>query len=282
MIYILFIPVIYILIKLILTLVFFIIGKFSYKDFNAFGFSYDDRKDFFYATKYAWQKNFGYTRVYDVLAPFFRMCIDTERIKFKYNNKSWLISFWKGEYGITTGGEIGIYNTSDLYPNKNTLYHAIENHEMLDMHFKLYHKNEMIIDIKDHHWWLAAFKLGMHSKPKDLKMAISIKFPNEEMLEAFLKSFKKLGYKDKDFSVNNLTFSFCYKHPKTHKVWTRFWLMDNIILHLNKRNVKLYNKYVRDFIDVDGPNKIEDLIPDALKESNLYLNKLVLTSGNIR
>ena len=83
----------------------------SYEELSIAGFSYDAQKDLFYSTKNAWQKNFGYTHLYDVAAPIFRMIIDTEPIKFFYDNKNWLITFWKGQYGIVTGAEIGIYYT---------------------------------------------------------------------------------------------------------------------------------------------------------------------------
>lgn len=92
----LFIIFFYILIKLILYFIVYKLEKFSFDNFSVAGFSYDPNKDLFYSTKNAWQKNFGYGYIYDVLAPIFRMIIDTETIKFNYNHKNWLISFWKG------------------------------------------------------------------------------------------------------------------------------------------------------------------------------------------
>ena len=108
----------YLPIKLILYLFIIKFGKFSYKDFSAVGFAYDHDKDSFYSTKDAWQKKMGYCHLYDVGAPIFQMIIDTEPIKFYYNNKNWLITFWKGQYGIVTGAEIGIYATKQQSINK--------------------------------------------------------------------------------------------------------------------------------------------------------------------
>ena len=92
------------------------------------------------------------------------------------------------------------------------------------------------------------------------------------MLNAFLESFKKLGYKEKDFRVENSTFYFTFKHPKTRKVWTRMPLMDAIRQHGNKKNVALYNKYINDVIDENesfSSNKkiimVQKLIPDIFK-----------------
>ena len=94
-------------------------GKISYDGFSAVGFDYNAEKDIFYSAKDAWQKNFGYCHLYDVSAPLFCMIIDTEPIKFYYNNKNWLISFWKGQYGMVTGAEIGIYYTNHMMVDKN-------------------------------------------------------------------------------------------------------------------------------------------------------------------
>lgn len=249
-------------------------GKFSYDGFGAAGFKYDSLKDIFYSTKNAWQKKFGYSHLYDVAAPICRMIIDTEPIRFYYNNKNWLITFWKGQYGITTGGEVGIYNTQEQKVNKKTLYLPIEDEEMLDMCFTLSKKDKIITKVCAKHWWLAVFKLGMFSNPKELSMDIMIKFPNSEMLEAFLKSFKKLHYRKKDYMVVDNTFICKYKKPHSRKIWTRFWLTDMISQHYNKKNVYLYHKYLQDSID---NNKIDDsksnkkqilinnIIPDILK-----------------
>lgn len=276
--YLLIIPFIYIMIKIILHLIVRKYGKFSYDGFSAAGFAYNAEKDIFYSTMNAWQKNFGYTHMYDVLAPIFRMIIDTEPIRFNYNNKNWLITFWKGQYGIVTGAEIGIYCTNQKKVNKKTLYLPANDNEMLDMYLILYRKDKVITKINTKHWWLAIFKLGMFSNPKDLSLDINISFPNKQMLDAFLESFKKIGYTFKDFKIIDNTFCFKYIKPHTRKVWTRTWLTDSIRQFLNRKNVELYNKYLDDLIDdnrIDDyqtPNSknliiINELLPDLIKNT---------------
>ena len=212
--YLLIIPLGLILIKLILYLIVRKYGKFSYDGFSAAGFAYNSEKDIFYFTRNAWQKNFGYTHMYDVLAPIVRMIIDTEPVKFYYNNKNWLITFWKGQYGIVTGAEIGVYYTNQKKVNKRTVYLPANDNDMLKMDLVLYKNGEVITRVSAKHWWLAIFKLGMFSNPKDLSMDINLTFPNKEMLGAFLKSFRKLGYKVNDFKIIDNTFCFKYKKPK--------------------------------------------------------------------
>lgn len=283
--YIILLPIIYPTVKVILAIITKKYGKISYEGFNALGFSYSEDKDVFYSTKNAWQKNFGYSHTYDVLAPFGSMIFDTEPIKFYYDNKNWLISFWKGQYGMTTGAEIGIYYTNDKIVNKHTLYMPVKDKDMLDMSLTLYKKKQFITTISAKHWWLAVFKLGMFSKPKDLIMDATITFNSEEQLNAFLTSFKKLKHKKKNYTVVDKTFIFHYKKPKTWKVWTRCFLIEAIMQHYNKRNVKLYNKYLNDSIDSYSLNNkkilVDDFVPPILKndinnKKDNYKNVLIL------
>ena len=286
------IPIIYLLIKLILYLIVRKYGKFSYDGFSAAGFAYNAEKDIFYSTKNAWQKNLGYTHMYDVLAPVVRMIIDTEPVRFYYNNKNWLITFWKGQYGIVTGAEVGIYCTKQQKINKKTVYLPVGDTEMLNMYLILHKNGKTVTKIHARHWWLAIFKLGMFSWPKELSMDINITFLNKQMLEAFLESFKKLGYTEKDFTVIDNTFCFKYIKPRTKKVWTRTWLTDKIRQSLNRKNVNLYNKYLADFIDDDkiddsktSNNKnlimVNELLPDIFKNTLESNKNIVFLDGTL-
>lgn len=278
-----FIPIILLLIKLILNLIVKIFGKISYDGFSSAGFAYDSEKEIFYSVENAWQKNFGYSHAYDVWAPIFRMIIDTEPVRFYYNNRNWLITFWKGQYGIVTGAEIGIYCTEQINVNKKTVYFPVNDSEMPNIYITLYKNGKVITRINSKHWWLAVFKLGMFSWPKELSMDINITFKNQQMLGAFLDSFNKLGYTYDDFKIIDNTFCFKFIKPRTRKVWTRNFLMDRINQFFNRKNVDLYNEYLREFID---DNKIDDskrdntnlimvneFIPDVLKNPEDSVSK---------
>ena len=272
MLFLVIIPSCLLVLKLIIYLIVRKFGNFSYDGFSAAGFAYSSEKDIFYSTRNAWQKNFGYTHFYDVMAPVFRMIIDTEPIRFFYSNKNWLITFWKGQYGIVTGAEIGIYATSEKKVNKRTVYLPVLDDEMLDMDLILYKNGKVITKVRAKHWWLAVFKLGMFSRPKDLVMDLNLTFPNKDMLDAFLESFKKLGYKDKDYKVIDNSFCFKYVKPYTRKVWTRMWPSDYIRQYFNKKNVNLYNKFIGEFVDENNSSEknimINDFVPDFLKEAS--------------
>lgn len=260
------IPIVCVLIRLILYLIIKKYKKNFCDIFSIAGFSYNSEKDIFYSTKDAWQKNFGYSHIYDVLAPIFRMIIDTEPVRFYYNDRNWLITFWKGQYGIATGAEVGVYYTRQKKINKKTLYLPVSDNEMLDMDLVLYKNGKIIAHTHAKHWWLAIFKLGMFSRPNELSMDVNIIFPNIQMLYAFLESFKKLGYKPKDYTVIDNRFSFKYIKPHKRKVWTRTWLTDSISQFYNHKNVDLYNRYLFDFV---GNNKIND--SEIINSKNLII-----------
>ena len=66
------------------------------------------------------QANFGYNSLYDIGANLIDFSIETVKIDFKYNNKSYRYQLWKGQYISgdigTVGGEVGIYVR---YPGKS-------------------------------------------------------------------------------------------------------------------------------------------------------------------
>lgn len=104
-------------------------------DLEAAGFAYEPRGDYFYSRMYCWQRKTGYCRLYDEGASLFNMIMDCEPVTFSYGGKRWLIELWKGQYGITTGGEIGVYNThlEDIHTSRftGTFYENISDAERL-------------------------------------------------------------------------------------------------------------------------------------------------------
>ena len=59
---------------------------------------------------YPLQRYFGYAYAYDAAALAMNAIIDCEPIFFDYAGKTWMIELWKGQYGLETGCEIGVYN----------------------------------------------------------------------------------------------------------------------------------------------------------------------------
>lgn len=177
-----------------------------------FGYCYDSQQDLFSSRIDAWQRDFGYSWLYDRTAPRFHLIFDCAPIYFDYGGKTWLLEFWKGQYGINTGGEIGLYCSDTLVVPKNrkaTLFHSVSNDEMLDFSFRLC-KCGPIAEVCARHWWLTGFLMGEFSRPEDLCMDISITFPNREMLEACLRGLEECGYSHHSLWVCKNTLRVCF------------------------------------------------------------------------
>lgn len=55
---------------------------------------------------YPYQRKFGYYEPYDELVYSLNIGIDCEPTYFQYDGRRWLIEFCKGEYCMTTVGEL--------------------------------------------------------------------------------------------------------------------------------------------------------------------------------
>ena len=164
------------------------------------GYLYDPHQDLFLARHDAPQKVFGYTTFFDLSAPYFNMIFDYETFYFNYHDKTWLIEIWKGQYGINTGCELGVYYADSIIPAdelNTTLFKAVQPRDMPDITLKL---NKCSSDecrqytnlghVKDRHWWLTMFRMGTFSRPEELFVNISIRFRDTFMMYRFLDSFE--------------------------------------------------------------------------------------------
>lgn len=155
---------------------------------NACGFEYDEKQGIYYSSVNPWQKGFGFNVIYDMSAPLAGMYYSTERVYFQYDNKDWMIQIWKGQYGMTAGAEIGIYNKTD----KVMQYDCVSEEEFLEMSFVLYNQGEKMFERgPEKHWWLTGFKIMNIGVPILLDMDMTIKFPTKSMADAFEAGLKK-------------------------------------------------------------------------------------------
>ena len=136
----------------------------------------------------SWQRTFGYTRLFDYSAPHFKMVFDCEPVYFYYDNRTWLIELWKGQYGISCGAEIGIYRADTiLSPDRltNARFESISNSLMLPLSMQLFYQGRPLFCIGQTHWWLTGFRPGFFAYPQDLSLRISITFLDREMADSF-------------------------------------------------------------------------------------------------
>ena len=179
-----------------------------------FGYFYSPEKDIFSTRTDAWQRTFGYCSLYDKAAYHFNMNFDCLPVYFNYKNRTWLIEFWKGQYGINTGGEIGIYYADRILEEDeytSTLFDCVSDEDMLNLSLTLIKNDEPIAKLHDRHWWLTAFSLGCFSQPRELSLYAYLCFPDREMANAFAEGLLRAGYSSLSFQ-NNHTVTFRFTH----------------------------------------------------------------------
>ena len=186
-----------------------------------FGFVWLPSQEIISTTTDAWQREFGYCALYDQTASLFNMVFDCEPVYFDYDGRTWLIELWKGQYGINTGGEIGIYRADRLVPPRETEqahFESVPDSQMLPLTIELSRRIDAhglapVFSVDFLHWWLAGFRMGEFSRPRDLVMRASITFPDECMLSAFTNALLVLGYHAADFTVYGLTVFLTFDEP---------------------------------------------------------------------
>lgn len=165
------------------------------------GYLYDEKENCFYSAEDPWQRNFGYSEIYDNAAPLVVMIIETCRIQFEYDNRDWMFQLWKGQYGwVLYGCEIGVYTKDLNMPVQH--YDCANDEDMIQMEMVLYEKSpELGIWVKTfarpymRHWWHTGFVWGnMIGRNKDLKMCARLTMRDFEMRDAVIPELKKKGF----------------------------------------------------------------------------------------
>lgn len=244
------------------------------------GYAYDPSQDIFYAKMDAWQRKYGYCRLYDEAAVAAGMIIDSEPVHFEYEGKRWLIEFWKGQYHLSTGCEIGVYYTEDndiSIPDlfNGTFYNCADNANNLLMSFILYKNGKKLFRRMEKHWWLTGFKPGLFSEPWELTMRIRITFKDRGMCSSFLKAMKRIGYQDQDFLTNGITVEFMFDKPFTSQPLTRTEETDWIILRNSERICHQFEEVTEG--QISWPEKLR-----AIREREPFLYEAMINIGKTR
>lgn len=177
-----------------------------------FGYYYIPSQDIFSSKINCWQRDMGYCSFYDKAASHFGMVFDTLPVYFNYQGRTWLLEFFKGQYGINTGCEIGLYHADRILTQSErqlTLFQAAEDREMLKMSAVLFRNDSRVAYLTHRHWWLTIFRLGCFSRPCDLSMCTSVTFSSPEMAYAFVEGLRAAGYAPSDIcrQCSTVTFS---------------------------------------------------------------------------
>lgn len=244
------------------------------------GFAYEPKGDYFFSQMNCWQRKVGYCRLYDEAAPFFNMIMDCEPIPFEYGGKRWLIELWKGQYGITSGAEIGVYNTNradvDADGFKGPFYEAVSDDEMLGLSFVFRRDGKRLIKRKQLHWWLTGFALGTFSEPSALTMDARIKFPNSEMRDAFVQALGRAGYGPDEYRVRLRSVVVHFTKPHTEQPAAQLGPQRLIAQGLNRSNCALYLNVTSPYTDT--LDRLEFLMSMAPNLVEFLLNSLYSTA----
>ena len=175
------------------------------------GYRYNPDGDYYYCDdKECWQVNAGYNEVYDQMAPVTAMFIDQIRIRFSYENKDWMIQFWKGQYGwLLIGAEIGVYTAPQGKYTGTTgdvnHYNCADKSDWLAMQLDCYwaendsgHYKKVFSRPYDKYWWATGFVKGQVTKytaPRDeIKVKGRITFKSQEMADLFVLGLRESGF----------------------------------------------------------------------------------------
>ena len=164
---------------------------------NAAGYAYDAKQQIYYSTMNPWQRHFGFGEEYDQAAVFANMRYTTLKADFEYDGLKWRLQWWKGQYGVLVGAELGVY-TKNPNDNSTTYYECASQEHLLEMSMDFYMSakdyrsgNRLFFREEQAHWWLTGFKFGYVDSRKIVVVA-TLKAFNHEMANAIEKSFERL------------------------------------------------------------------------------------------
>ncbi len=208
------------------------------------GFDYDKKQNIFYSRMDAWQKDYGYSSLYDEASAPMGMIFDCEPIRFEYKGKYWVIELWKGQYGITTGFEIGVYTlkAGSTAPAADALYDCAADEDMLPMTFVAKKNSRVLFKRSGVHWWLTGFMLGEFSEPEELSMDIAITFKDREMLQAFGEKLVEMGFPANEIRVLDNAAVFSFNKPRSEQPRADYALMNRFSQWRSKQLCEKYKK----------------------------------------
>ena len=255
------------------------------------GFNYVPSKDIIEGRMYPWQRETGYCWAYDMAAAHMSMIIDCEPFYFVHGDRLWLIELWKGQYGLETGAEIGLY-VDNLSPairddhnmlflplfGRDRFYSAPQDSERLIIHFRLYRDGHLLLERgPEPHWWLNGFRWGVFTDDT-LRLSMDVEitgFPSSLMRDSLLASMLLKRYFPMPLGQTGIQFKFHVPHSPQPASRA----LTPVMQPINRRLVDAYNAYKtwKGFANND-PNHITDLDQPAAR----VLTAALVTQSKIR
>ena len=221
-------------------------------DLEVYGLIYNMKYDFFANTNSCKKRIFGACRLYDESAAPLGVIIDIENIYFDYNNKHWLIQLQKGQYGLASGGEISVYQTTldSIFISgyfHGSFYECNTDEDPLLVSYSIMNRNDVFLTRKSSSWCVNSYRLGSFSEPEDLTMHIRITFPTLGMCQAFYDALIELGYEAEAITTRHNTIYFIFDEPKSPQPLTRNILTTYIMQKNNFSYITAYDYITQDY-----------------------------------
>lgn len=200
--------------------------------YSSDGYYYCDDKD-------NWQRGTGYNEMYDKWASVAAMYIDQVRLKFKYEDKIWMIQLWKGQYGyLLYGAEIGVYtcDVDEYTGNTGDLNHfkVADPTDWLYMQLDCYYCKGGNGEYKKaftrpwgQYWWCTGFVKGQLTKltyPRsEVKTKNTIQFKSEEQANLYVQALKQAGFRRAAGSDSLVDDSYYMSGRKVWVLWSTIY-----------------------------------------------------------
>lgn len=177
------------------------------------------------------------------------MVFDCLPVYFDYAGRTWLIELWKGQYGICTGCEIGVYYADRILEKKERAlahFRSVKDDDMLRLSFVLFHERNTLARLCAKHWWLTAFRVGYFSSPGELSLHAAIALASPAMAGAFLDGLIDAGFSSDEITVCGRTVSFTFRESvPAGGYWRR--LRERLMQRMNHLGCRLYLFLTRPF-----------------------------------
>ncbi len=194
-------------------------------------YKYDPVGNYYYTDdKDSWQRNFGYSEVYDKAAPITAMFFDTVRNTFSYDGKDWMIQMWKGQYGYYfVGGEIGVYTKKAGSNSKS--YVCADKNDWLKMEMTFMWDEDKTGNYQPiftrpytEYWWCTGFVIGFEMSAsrrsrEQFRIVAHITFKDNQMAELFCESMVKNGFREVSFMDKDVVDTFVRVGNDVGFVW---------------------------------------------------------------
>ncbi|OJX69199.1 MAG: hypothetical protein BGO94_11640 [Micrococcales bacterium 72-143] len=182
--------------------------------FNFWGF--DRAADgAYHSNKYGWQQYVGYNDTYDVAFDL-GTSMEPHKFEFEYNDKSYVLWAWKGDYlNLGTGAELGLYSQDNPLSEKGFFWQA-DPDVALPMSMTLDYRGATIGSYSpaEKQWWCTTFVPAVQDPAlNDIHATFTVDFSGDTgMFEAFQNEWHDSSYWN--FDTKNHTATLRYRRKK--------------------------------------------------------------------